>query len=60
MLQSTDQERLSNKEGSKWNTWVSSGRGNRKEFEDRLNMDGNGNGRNNIGVGTKAENLEMT
>lgn len=42
MLQSTDPERLNN-EGSKGDTWVFLGRGNRKDFASALGAVVNGN-----------------
>jgi hypothetical protein len=36
MLQSTDPERLSNKEGSRWDTWISLGKGNGIDFASGL------------------------
>ena len=38
MLPFTDAERLSNKECSRWNTWISPGRGNRIDFADDLGV----------------------
>jgi hypothetical protein len=38
MLQSTDQKRINNKGGSREDTWISLGRGNRIDFLDGLKI----------------------
>ena len=48
MLQSTDPEKLSNKEGTREDTWISPGRVNRTNFVSGLWVDGDGNRRDQV------------
>jgi hypothetical protein len=51
MLQSTDPEKLSNKEGTREDTWISPGRVNRTNFVSGLWVDGDGNRRDQVREG---------
>lgn len=51
MLQTTGPERLTNKDGSKGDTWIPLGRGNRMDYVGRLGAGGHRNRRDQVGEG---------
>lgn len=60
ILQSTDLERLSNKEISKRDTWISQGRANRIDFVDELKVVEMGAGRISLEECRKGEQVKTT
>lgn len=60
MLQSTAPERMGNKECTKRDTWISMGKGNRRDLLSRLGTNGDGNVRDWVGGQEEGRVMKQT